>query len=73
MPKRKDVKPTPAEFQALKDWLKTQGFKQTDLDAAIGAAVAGRTRAQIAVEVTQHLKGSKKKQPVKTQSQKANG
>ena len=61
MARSKDVKPTTAEYNAIKAWLITQGFKQPDLDAALGTSVSNRTRSQIAVEIVSHLKKSKKK------------
>ena len=61
MTKPKHNKPTSSEFNALKDWLITQGFQQAELDAALGSSVANRSRAQIAAQLTTHLKGLKKK------------
>ena len=61
MPKSRTVKPTLAEFNAIKTWLVSKGCKQTDLDTALGTAVSNRTRAQIATAIAAHLSKSKKK------------
>jgi hypothetical protein len=61
MAKDKDSKPTAANLTDLKDWLKAQGFKQTELDTALGLTVSNRNRAEIAKDLITHLKKSKKK------------
>ncbi len=58
---RKDDKLDPTEFQALQDWLVSQGFKRSDLNSAIGSTVNDRSRQQIASDLAKHLKKSKKK------------
>ena len=61
MPKPKTAKLTLAELQAIKDYLITQGFRLSELDNLLGTSAGNRTHEQIALEVTAHLKKSKKK------------
>jgi len=47
--------PGPAEFGQLRAYLAQNGMSQAQIDEAIGTAPDGRTRAEIAAELTQWL------------------
>lgn len=55
-----DTVPSNNDHKAWKDYLKAQGIKQADVDNLLGGGVNGRTRRQIAEEVSAKQKAKKK-------------